>query len=77
MAAGRSQEFLRGVATGAHQTEGNNVASDWWALEHAPDSFVKEPSGDAADTYHRWAQHMDLAASAGLWSSQAEIPGPS
>ncbi|MCW2690759.1 MAG: glycosyl hydrolase family protein [Mycobacterium sp.] len=66
MAAGRSQEFLRGVATGAHQTEGNNVASDWWALEHAPDSFVKEPSGDAADTYHRWAQQMDIAASAGF-----------
>ncbi|MDT5340743.1 MAG: beta-glucosidase, partial [Mycobacterium sp.] len=59
-------EFLWGVATGAHQTEGNNLASDWWALEHAPGTFVKEPSGDAVDSYHRWPEDMDLAAAAGF-----------
>jgi len=58
--------FLWGVATGAHQTEGNNLASDWWAMEHAPGSFVKEPSGDAVDSYHRWREDMDLAAGAGF-----------
>ena len=58
--------FLWGVATGAHQTEGNNLASDWWAIEHEPGSFVKEPSGDAVDSFHRWREDMDLAAGAGF-----------
>lgn len=61
-----SQDFLWGAATGAHQTEGNNVASNWWALEHRSDTFVREPSGDAVDSYHRWAEDMDIAAGAGL-----------
>jgi beta-glucosidase len=59
-------KFLWGVATGAHQTEGNNVASDWWGVEHAPGSIVAEPSGDAVDSYHRWREDMDLAAAAGF-----------
>ena len=28
--------FLWGVATAAHQVEGNNVNSDTWLLEHLP-----------------------------------------
>lgn len=52
--------FLMGAATSAHQVEGNNVASDWWSLEHSPGTFVAEPSGDAADSYHRWPEDMDL-----------------
>jgi len=75
--------FLWGVATGAHQTEGNNLASDWWAMEHAPGSFVKEPSGDAVDSYHRWREDMDLAAGAGFtdyrfgieWSRVERVEG--
>jgi beta-glucosidase len=59
-------EFLWGVATGAHQTEGNNVASDWWEFEHAPDTVITEPSGDAVDAYHLWPHDMDLAADAGF-----------
>jgi beta-glucosidase len=59
-------EFLWGVATGAHQTEGNNVASDWWEFEHAPGTPIGEPSGDAVDGYHRWPHDMDLAAAAGF-----------
>lgn len=58
--------FLWGVTTGAHQTEGNNLASDWWASENAPDTTIDEPSGDAADSYHRWREDMDLAAAAGF-----------
>lgn len=58
--------FLMGAATSAHQVEGNNVTSDWWALENRPDTFVPEPSGDAADSWHRWPQDMDLLAELGF-----------
>jgi beta-glucosidase len=58
--------FLWGATTGSHQTEGNNLASDWWALENAPGSPVPEPSGDGCDSYHRWREDMDLLAGAGL-----------
>ena len=68
MRSGRSDvaEFLWGVATGAHQTEGSNLASDWWEFEHAAGTVIPEPSGDAVDAYHRWEQDMDLAAKAGF-----------
>jgi beta-glucosidase len=59
-------DFLWGTATAAHQIEGNNVNSDWWALEHAGTPLIKEPSGDAADSYHRWREDMDLLAGAGF-----------
>jgi beta-glucosidase len=58
--------FLWGVATSAHQIEGANVASDWWAFEHDPASGCAEPSGDACDSLHRWADDLDLVASLGL-----------
>jgi beta-glucosidase len=58
--------FLWGAAIGAHQSEGNNVASDWWARENLPNSPVAERAGDAIDSYHRWREDMDLAAEAGL-----------
>lgn len=59
-------EFLWGAATAAHQIEGNNVNSDWWAREHAPGTDLAEPSGDAADSYHRYPEDIALAASFGL-----------
>src|ERR1700710_2687238 len=59
-------DFLWGVATGAHQTEGSNVAADWWEFEHASGTVIGEPSGDAVDSYHRWRHDMDLAAEAGV-----------
>jgi beta-glucosidase len=58
--------FLMGASTSAHQVEGNNVSSDWWALENRPGSFVAEPSGDAADSFHRWPQDMDLLSELGF-----------
>jgi beta-glucosidase len=75
--------FLWGAATSAHQVEGNNVTSDWWAKEHAPGSPVAEPSGDAADSYHRYPEDMRLVAEAGLntfrfsieWSRIEPEPG--
>ncbi|MFE9249177.1 glycoside hydrolase family 1 protein [Streptomyces sp. NPDC007088] len=58
--------FLMGASTSAHQIEGNNHASDWWALEHRPGTFVTEPSGDAADSWHRWPEDMDLLSELGF-----------
>ncbi|GGQ86172.1 glycoside hydrolase family 1 protein [Streptomyces flaveolus] len=58
--------FLMGASTSAHQVEGNNVSSDWWAIENRPGSFVAEPSGDAVDSFHRWPQDMDLLSELGF-----------
>ncbi|MEU8799104.1 family 1 glycosylhydrolase [Spirillospora sp. NPDC048819] len=58
--------FLWGAATSAHQTEGNNVASDFWALENRPGSFLRERSGDACDSYHRWREDLDIVRRLGL-----------
>jgi beta-glucosidase len=56
--------FLWGASTAAHQIEGNNVNSDWWAREGLIPGM--EPSGDAVDSYHRYAEDMRLLADAGL-----------
>jgi len=58
--------FLWGAATAAHQVEGNNINSDLWVLEHMKPSMFSEPSGDACDSYHRYAEDIALAASLGL-----------
>lgn len=58
--------FLWGAATSPHQTEGNNLNSDWWELENADPSFLPERSGDALDSYHRYREEMTLLAEAGL-----------
>ncbi|MGO4256416.1 family 1 glycosylhydrolase [Marmoricola sp. RAF53] len=58
--------FLWGAATSPHQTEGNNVNSDWWELENTEPSFLPERSGDALDSYHRYREEMALLAEAGL-----------
>jgi beta-glucosidase len=58
--------FEWGVATAAHQIEGGNVNSDWWAWEHQPASGCVEPSGDACDSFHRWRQDVDLVAELGV-----------
>jgi beta-glucosidase len=57
--------FLFGSSTAAHQVEGGNLASDWWAWEHAPHTTAVEPSGDAIDQYHRYAEDFALLASLG------------
>ncbi|HXA61237.1 MAG TPA: family 1 glycosylhydrolase, partial [Streptosporangiaceae bacterium] len=59
-------DFLWGAATAAHQTEGNNVNSDWWVREHAVGTSVAEPSGDACDSYHRYAEDIVLNARLGF-----------
>ncbi|WP_044561158.1 glycoside hydrolase family 1 protein [Azospirillum sp. B4] len=58
--------FLWGAAISAHQSEGNDVNSDSWLLEHLPETVYKEPSGSACDSYHRYEQDFAIARSIGL-----------
>ena len=61
-----AQDFFIGAATAAHQVEGNNIHSDYWAQEHMIHTDFLEPSGDAVDHYNRYAQDIRLMADAGL-----------
>ncbi|SDF76611.1 beta-glucosidase [Blastococcus aurantiacus] len=65
--------FLWGAATAAHQVEGNNVASDLWALENVEGSPMAERSGDACDSYHRWPEDLDIVRDLGLNSYRFSI----
>lgn len=65
--------FLWGAATAAHQIEGNNVNSNWWVHENEPGTTIVEPSGDAADSYHRYRDDIRLLASLGLNSYRFSI----
>jgi beta-glucosidase len=58
-------DFLWGASTAAHQVEGNNTNSNWWAFEHASGTPVKEPSGDGIDHWHRYDSDFALLASLG------------
>lgn len=65
--------FLVGASTAAHQIEGGNVNSSWWYFEHHPKSPIEEVSGDAADSYHRWPDDLDLVADLGLTAYRFSI----
>ena len=58
--------FFIGAATAAHQVEGNNTNSDYWAQEQLPHSSFTEPSGIACDHYQRYEEDIKLLADAGL-----------
>mgnify|MGYP002626607448 FL=1 len=58
--------FLIGAATAAHQVEGNNIHSDYWAQEHMEFTSFNEPSGEACDHYNRYEEDIRLLAEAGL-----------
>ena len=58
--------FLFGAAISAHQTEGGNTNSDWWWWEHLDSTPCLEPSGDACDFYHRYADDIAMLAGFGL-----------
>ena len=58
--------FFIGAATAAHQVEGNNVHSDYWAQEQLPHTSFAEPSGLACDHYNRYEEDIKLLADAGL-----------
>ncbi len=75
--------FLWGAATAGHQVEGGNVNADLWPLEWAADSIFVEPSGDACDHYHRYAEDIGTLAELGMnayrfsleWSRIEPEPG--
>ena len=58
--------FLIGAATAAHQVEGNNIHSDYWAQELMPHTSFTEPSGIACDHYNRYEEDIKMMAEAGL-----------
>ena len=58
--------FLWGTAISAYQSEGNNTNSDAWLMENIQPSMFKERSGDACDSYHRYAEDFALAARLGF-----------
>ena len=58
--------FFIGAATAAHQVEGNNIHSDYWAQELLPHTSFAEPSGLACDHYNRFEEDIRLLAGAGL-----------
>ncbi|MFI7361378.1 glycoside hydrolase family 1 protein [Streptomyces sp. NPDC050149] len=66
-------DFRWGSATAAHQVEGNNLASDFWAVEHVPDSGFAEPSGDACDHYRLYRQDIALLKELGFNSYRFSI----
>ncbi|SEH13847.1 aryl-beta-glucosidase [Sphingopyxis sp. YR583] len=75
--------FLWGTAISGHQSEGNNVHSDAWFLENLEPTAFEDASGDACDSYHRYGEDLDIAASLDLncyrfgieWSRIEPEPG--
>jgi len=66
-------DFVWGTATAAHQVEGNNVASDFWLLEHTPGTGFREPSGDACDQWHRYRDDLAMLKGLGFGSFRFSI----
>lgn len=67
------KSFLWGTSGAAYQIEGGNVASDLWVLEHVKPTIFAEPSGDACDAYHHYADDLALAARLGFNSHRLSI----
>ena len=65
--------FFIGASTAAHQVEGNNIHSDYWAQEHMEFTSFNEPSGDACDHYNRYEEDIKLIADAGLTAYRFSI----
>lgn len=59
-------KFLVGSSTAAHQVEGNNIHSDYWAMEHMTYTDFAEPSDAAVDHYNRYKNDIALMKKAGL-----------
>ncbi|HLD25544.1 MAG TPA: family 1 glycosylhydrolase, partial [Candidatus Andersenbacteria bacterium] len=64
-------QFLWGAATSAHQAEGNNVHSDWWAWERKTPGI--ESSGRATDHWHMFRDDFALARQLGHTAHRLSI----
>jgi beta-glucosidase len=60
------RDFLWGTAISAYQSEGNNTNADAWVRENVTPTLFKERSGDACDSYHRYAEDIAIAAKLGF-----------
>jgi beta-glucosidase len=58
--------FLWGTAISAYQSEGGNTNSDAWLMENLKPSMFKDRSGDACDSYHRYAEDFAIAGGLGF-----------
>jgi beta-glucosidase len=67
------ERFVWGTSTAAHQVEGQNVGSDFWALEHAEGTFFREPSGDACDQLHRYEEDIGRLAALGFQAYRLSV----
>ncbi|MDB5703296.1 MAG: glycoside hydrolase family 1 [Sphingomonas bacterium] len=65
--------FWWGTAISAHQSEGNNIDSDFWLAENVKPTLFREPSLDACDSYHRYDEDIALAARLGFNSHRFGI----
>lgn len=65
--------FLWGAATSAHQIEGYNDRSDWWAWEAAGNIAGGVGSGAACDHWNRADADLSLASSLGLNSYRFSV----
>jgi beta-glucosidase len=77
-------DFKWGVATAAHQVEGENVNNDWWAWEQEEDRIKdNQKSGHACDWWKNAEADFDRAAEMGMnalrlsvaWSRVEPRPG--
>lgn len=59
-------DFLWGVSTAGHQTEGHDETSDTSFLEQVTPTVFQERSGPACDSWNRWESDLDLAQGLGL-----------
>lgn len=59
-------KFLVGSSTAAHQVEGNNIHSDYYAMENMKYSEFTDKSGLAVDHYNRYKEDILLMKEAGL-----------
>ena len=66
-------DFVWGTSTAAHQVEGENVDSDFWALEHAPGTIFREPSGTACDQLHRYEEDIARLTALGFGAYRLSV----
>lgn len=75
------KKFFFGVATAAHQIEGNNIYNDWWYNEQ--EGKYKTPSGIACNSYEMYREDNDCIQDMGCnsyrfsieWSRIEKSPG--
>lgn len=61
-----AHEFFLGAATAAHQVEGGNNNSDFWAQEQMEHTTFVELSLETCDHYHRYEEGIRFLVAAGL-----------